>query len=608
MRSPVLSLWFAALSAAFLAPPISAPALEPDPEGSAMMETAQRLIAEYHAGQAPSEAKLRVVYFHPADRDPLPDFAERLDRILEDVSNFYRDGLKRFGLESKGLPLEKKDGRLVLHVVKGKLPASAYQHESGNKTAAEIRAALADKMDISREHVLVLYGLCRKEPDGRYVFDAPYYGAGSHKSGFCHAADCELLDPLLLKATDKQIVYTEHYYPRVEQSVAKFNSMYLGGTAHELGHGLGLPHDAANPVERRFGTSLMGSGNLTYRQELWGGGAPVFLARASALLLASHPLITGSDRGRWDSMKIDLNTTFAVEDRVLKIHGKVSGNIPGYGVIAYVWPASHKTDHGGRTFPQVFSNGEFALKLEGLKPDSYRLKLTTLHVNGGTATREFRLGFNANGEPDAATLNDSSTIARAEAAIMKGNPNARAMLSDEALATGLSPEGQRKIRILRGVLEPSPLVNLSTTKESAVFLSDAEWTEAKVGWGQIARNFYWFDERIQNGVFLTLRGQTFDKGLYAHSPSRFAFSTGGEWKTFSATVGLRDGAQEQGSAVFTLLGDGRELYRSPILRVGGRENINVDISGVKQLELVATGGEGHNHNSWAIWVDPKVSR
>jgi len=55
----------------------------------------------------------------------------------------------------------------VLHLVRGQKPASGYQHESGKETEAEIRVALKDTVDLDREHVLVLYALCRKEPDGR---------------------------------------------------------------------------------------------------------------------------------------------------------------------------------------------------------------------------------------------------------------------------------------------------------------------------------------------------------------------------------------------------------------------------------------------------------
>jgi hypothetical protein len=34
----------------------------------------------------------------------------------------------------------------------------------------------------------------------------------------------------------------------------------------------------------------------------------------------------------------------------------------------------------------------------------------------------------------------------------------------------------------------------------------------------------------------------------------------------------------------------------------------VDIASVTQLELRTEGAEGHNHNSWAIWVEPRVQR
>jgi hypothetical protein len=42
--------------------------------------------------------------------------------------------------------------------------------------------------------------------------------------------------------------------------------------------------------------------------------------------------------------------------------------------------------------------------------------------------------------------------------------------------------------------------------------------------------------------------------------------------------------------------------------VGEREDVKVDVSQVKELELLTEGGEGHNHNSWAIWAEPIVQR
>ena len=296
-------------------------------------------------------------------------------------------------------------------------------------------------MEPDREHLLVFYALCRKESDGRYVFDAPYYGVGSQRSGLCHAADCELLDPALLTDTKRKIVYTEHYYPRVEETVARFNTKYIGGTAHELGHGLGLSHDDGSGPERPFGALLMGIGNLNYRQDVWGGGPPAYLARASALRLLSHPLITGSDRGRWDKAGASFESlVFSTSGVQLRIEGTITGPVPTYAVVAYVWPISHKTDHAARTFPVLAKGGGFTLDLDGLRPDTYHLKLLGLQANGATTTHEFRLGFDARGIPATAPLNAGWVVDRAERAVMTRRTEARRLLSDQAIAAATSPE------------------------------------------------------------------------------------------------------------------------------------------------------------------------
>jgi hypothetical protein len=456
------------------------------------------------------------------------------------------------------------------------------------------------------------------------MFDAPYYGQGgsTQKGGLCHVADGELLDPLLLTDTKRTMVFTEHNYSHLKVTLAKFNSMYLGGVAHELGHALGLPHDAGSVSEQSLGTSLMGGGNLTYRQELWGGGKPTYLPRASSLQLASHPLFTGSDRGRWDAVDGGFKSlVFSATNGIVKIQGVVTGAIPPYAVIAYAWPTNDKTDHGARTFPCVLRDGAFTIVLHGLRPvnwhlkaldarrrDHWHLKLARLHVNGAAIEQEFRLDYDASSVPDVAGLNEQWIVDRAESAVMQRRPEARQFMSDDVLAAAPTPAAARKLRLLRSVLDPVPPSDLAAVRDDSAYLSDATWTDAKVGWGQIARNYFWFDEHMQNGVFLTLGGQFFDKGLYAHSPARFVFPVAGKWKTFTATIGLRDGAHIQGSAIFTVRGDGRELYRSAMLRVGARADVNVDISQVKELELLTDGAEGHNHNSWAIWAEAKVQR
>src|SRR5512143_1187118 len=65
-----------------------------------------------------------IVYFTPANRDPLPTYRERLDRILTDVQDFYRRGMERNGFGPLTFPLERDaEDRLIVHMVRSQRPA-----------------------------------------------------------------------------------------------------------------------------------------------------------------------------------------------------------------------------------------------------------------------------------------------------------------------------------------------------------------------------------------------------------------------------------------------------------------------------------------------------
>ena len=165
-----------------------------------------------------------------------------------------------------------------------------------------------------------------------------------------------------------------------------------------------------------------------------------------------------------------------------------------------------------------------------------------------------------------------------------------------------------KLHVLQGILDTSQPIDLATTDGTSGSLSDAKWSSAQGGWGKVARNHFNLEQERRNSLYLALKGKFYEKGLYAHSASEYTLDLAKRWNTFTATVGLRDGAAKQGSAIFTVHGDGKELYKSKILRAGQSEELEVDLSGVSELKLKADGGEDHVHNSWAIWAKPILKR
>lgn len=579
----------------------------------------QEKINAWHAedpNSALPDAVLRMVYFHGNDRDPLADHEARLTRVMDDISLFYKDGMEQWGIESEGLPLERDTaGKLVLHPVRGQKPSGQYDYKSGDETEKEARAALAGKVDFDKEFVLMLYGQCWKLPDGRFGFYSPYYGKGGscQKWGLCHAADCEHLDPQRLSDTKNRFKYWEHYGDR-DQTVAEFNSFYLGGIAHELGHGLGLPHECQAPAETgRLGISLMGHGNLTYRRNIWLPGAPSsFLSESAAVRLMSHPLVTKRQRARSEDDETsfrDLKASYAAG--AMTLSGKVESKIPNYAVIAYVDPDG-RSDYDARTYLSRVEDGNFVLENMPIPKGEVVVRVTACRMNGGTTT------FGASIERDDGIPSpeklvrdlENGEFAYAEMAVaMKWKSAAERV---DRLRTNLAPDDERlrKILLLEKWLSPEApkLTDLSATPDEMCYLSDATWKEASSGWAGTPRDRWGADPRMRQGLFLNLAGKLQEKGLPAHCPAKHVFDLAGRWKRFQATVGIRDGAGSAGKAIFIVKADGKEIHRSDTLVEGTATKLDLDVSGVRELELVTDSGTASNHTCWAVWGMPLVKR
>jgi hypothetical protein len=147
---------------------------------------------------------------------------------------------------------------------------------------------------------------------------------------------------------------------------------------------------------------------------------------------------------------------------------------------------------------------------------------------------------------------------------------------------------------------PSPIPSITAPTTS---LSQMRWVSATGGWGPIERDMSNGERAAGDGGAITINGETFERGLGAHAPSRIEYRLGGRCSALLADVGIDDEVGNQGSVIFQVWGDGRKLYDSGILRgENGAAAAYANLSGVRTLELVVTGagdGIGNDHADWA---------
>lgn len=328
--------------------------------------------ADPPAAPARGRPVVRVAYFVPTDRRPEPDHRARLDRVMTEVQRFYRDGMDANGYGKLTFDLDRDAaGALRVHEVAGKGPMRDYGRDASDTVRREVRAALAkDGLDVDAETV-VIFQLLLDWRGGKAEEIGPYVGGGGPRGGTAWVYDDARLDPRLLPSREPGGYY------HGPCSIGRFNTHYVGGVVHELGHAFGLPHDCEADADRpRRGRSLMGGGNHTYGQERRGEGKGAFLSAASALPLSVHPLFTGKRSPVVPLTCRFTELTAAHEGGRLVLTGRLAGSPRAVGLVARNDPTDPPGDYDavGWTCP-VAADGAFRLEVGELKPGEHDLRL-----------------------------------------------------------------------------------------------------------------------------------------------------------------------------------------------------------------------------------------
>lgn len=579
-------------------------AVEPVSE-SDQVKAARAILDAWHNNQTErADRFLHIVCWTPSDRELPVDYQPRLTRMMEHIRGFYAREMDRLGFGDRSFNLQYDDQKkLILHTVSGKHDTSHYAVQSGREIRDECLPVLQQAgIDARNETILIFCNLADWDAEKRrFTHKSPYYAGGSFRGGTAWQLDSPELDSKNL--TLKKPMIRDGQYGRI--SLGKHNSIFIGGIAHELGHALGLPHCKARPDETVQGTALMGSGNRTYGDELRDEGQGSFLTLAHALRLASHPQFSGSIKGMGNRTKATIeDLSITAEGKSIHVAGKFTGEPPVYAVVAYFDPAGGG-DYNSTTATAVpADDGSFHLSTEALsKGKQGELRLFPLHVNGSTARQmsstRFRYPYNIStaGVPDLSAIQLRFDLALVLAALVKNDRQKAAQLATKIK----SPKAAAIARQLTRPITPTQTPAEYDGNSASVELTSLKPDSVNVGWGRPAFNRVPDQEPILESV-----GQIFETGIYAHAPARHVYRTGKKWKRLTGKAGLASG--HSGTVEFEIKGDGKTLWKSPVVKGDRLAEFDVDLNGVTTLDLLTHPTSDGPGSDWGLWLEPMLGR
>ena len=332
--------------------------------------------------------QLNVVYFLGSDTEPVPDYERRLSELLLYLQQFYGREMQRHGYGARSFGLDiKSPGRVNIIEYKAKNPAAHYPYENGGgwKAAQELEEFFKANPDRKKsQHTLVFMPTWNDEKNGPdNPGGVPFYGMGRN----CFALDYPAFD-------------IKHLGQKTREG--QLLTKWYGGLAHELGHGLNLPHNHQTASDgKKYGTALMGAGNYTF------GTSPTFLTPASCALLDACEVfsVTPAQKfyeGRPEVEIKDTAISFKGDQILISGSYKSPQTVKALNVYVQDPPYAVNQDYDAVSFSQRLGkkSGKFSMKidkkeLDGLTNNEFRISLMFILANGLHMQKHFTFHWDA---------------------------------------------------------------------------------------------------------------------------------------------------------------------------------------------------------------------
>lgn len=332
--------------------------------------------------------QLNVVYFLGSDTEPVPDYERRLSELLLYLQQFYGREMQRHGYGARSFGLDiKSPGRVNIIEYKAKNPAAHYPYENGGgwKAAQELDEFFKANPDRKKsQHTLVIMPTWNDEKNGSdNPGGVPFYGMGRN----CFALDYPAFD-------------IKHLGQKTREG--QLLTKWYGGLAHELGHGLNLPHNHQTASDgKKYGTALMGAGNYTF------GTSPTFLTPASCALLDACEVfsVTPAQKfyeGRPEVEIKDTAISFKGDQILISGSYKSPQTVKALNVYVQDPPYAVNQDYDAVSFSQRLEkkSGKFSMKidkkeLDGLTNNEFRISLMFILANGLHMQKHFTFHWDA---------------------------------------------------------------------------------------------------------------------------------------------------------------------------------------------------------------------